>query len=89
MPIYFSLICFNDVNDNYTVKGIVAKMTWICYTLFDVTVIKCLRMNGDKIAKLLTDGSKISWLCERICTFGTNGLNLDSSTRQVVVYIYL
>lgn len=87
MSIYLSLICFNDVNDNYTVKGLVAKMTWICYTLFDVTVIKCLRMNGDKIAKLLTEGSKISLLCERIKT-PTNGLNLNTSMQKVVALLH-
>lgn len=83
MSIYLSLICFNDVHDNYTVKALVGKFTWICYTLFDVTVIKCLRMNGDKIAKLLTEGSKLSCLCERF-SVSTDSLQLNGHRQKVV-----
>lgn len=66
LAMYLLLITFNDVTETYTVKALTSKFTWICYTLFDVTVIKCLRANGDKIAKILTQGNRISCVCDRI-----------------------
>lgn len=84
MSIYVIILGLPDLGKRYTITGIVGKLIWIFYALFDVEIIRCLRKNGEKIAELLTKGDQIANICEQC---GIDGQAKNPRSKKVIMFL--